>query len=148
MNLAQLFKNGQKYRQIFPQDRRLKPLFPETKIIDLIKLGNRFMPPAVVLIFVWQYYLNSNLILSLITAFFALSLPIQGIFWLGKRAQTPLPLNLLGWFNELTSRLVAHQVIGKKALITMPTFMDLVIIMNLAKLHLGDYFDLDDDNEA
>ncbi|MCS5808954.1 DUF412 family protein [Klebsiella pneumoniae subsp. pneumoniae] len=35
------------------------------------------------------------------TALFALSLPMRGLWWLGKRSVTPLPPSILNWFYEV-----------------------------------------------
>ncbi|VEI44903.1 membrane protein [Actinobacillus equuli] len=43
---------------------------------------------------------------AIITSLFALSLPYQGLYWLGKRAASPLPLSLLGWYQELKQKLI------------------------------------------
>ena len=39
------------------------------------------------------------------TALFALSLPMQGLWWLGKRSVTPLPPAILNWFYEVRGKL-------------------------------------------
>lgn len=39
------------------------------------------------------------------TALFALSLPMQGMWWLGKRSVTPLPPSILNWFYEVRGKL-------------------------------------------
>ncbi len=39
------------------------------------------------------------------TALFALSLPMQGLWWLGKRSVTPLPPSILNWFYEVRGKL-------------------------------------------
>ncbi len=36
---------------------------------------------------------------------FALSLPMQGLWWLGKRSVTPLPPSILNWFYEVRGKL-------------------------------------------
>lgn len=39
------------------------------------------------------------------TALFALSLPMQGLWWLGKRSVTPLPPAILNWFYDVRGKL-------------------------------------------
>ena len=43
--------------------------------------------------------------LAVATALFALSLPMQGLWWLGKRSVTPLPPAILNWFYEVRGKL-------------------------------------------
>lgn len=138
MNLIKLLKNGQEYMRIFPKEARFKITFPEIRIITLTHYSMRFMPPSAILIFLWQYFMHAPLILSVITILFALSLPLQGLFFLGKRAQMQLPLTLLCWFNELKHNLTIHHIIGEKTVIS-PTFMELIKLLNLSKQYLGYY---------
>ena len=44
-------------------------------------------------------------LLAVATALFALSLPMQGLWWLGKRSVTPLPPAILNWFYEVRGKL-------------------------------------------
>ena len=138
MTRSSLIKTGQEYMRLCPNDPRLKMTFPEIKIIHLTRIGIRFMPPLATLIFIWQYYMHTPLTLSLITIVFALSLPVQSLMWLGKRAQTPLPLTLLHWFNALKKKLILNHIISDKAPI-YPTFIELMKLINLAKEHFGCY---------
>ncbi|QIQ21336.1 terminus macrodomain insulation protein YfbV [Zophobihabitans entericus] len=143
--MIKLLKDGQRYMQVCPNDKRLLSSFPEMKIIRLTQLAKRYMPPAIVILFIWQYYMNANWAIALLTSIFAFSLPVQGMLWLGKRANSPLPLTLVDWFAMLEKRLIDKHVLGKSN--PKPNFMDLMRILNLAKLHLGDYLDLDDSDQ-
>lgn len=144
MNPIKLFKTGQQYMFICPKDKSLALSFPEIKIISYIKLATKYIPPAVVALFVWQYYMNAGIIITLITSFFAISLPIQGIFWLGKRANTPLPLNLLSWYNQTKQKLVERQLILSKSEKNEPlNFMAFMVLLKLARTHLSDELDED-----
>jgi uncharacterized membrane protein YfbV (UPF0208 family) len=49
----------------------------------------------------WQIALGGQLGPAVATALFALSLPMQGLWWLGKRSVTPLPPSILNWFYEV-----------------------------------------------
>lgn len=138
MNLIRLLKDGQEYMQICPKDVHFKEAFPEINVIQLTRLGIRFTPPFAILLFVWQYYMDAPLIASIVTILFALSLPIQGILWLGKRAHLPLPLTLLAWFNELKQKLIENRIIGEKASLR-PTYMELVKLLRLCQNQLGYY---------
>lgn len=139
MNLLKLFNFGQKYMSVCPIEKSLVHSFPEITIIKYIKYGMKYLPPLIVLLFVWQYYMNIEIAITLLTIIFALSLPIQGIIWLGKRALSPLPLNLLEYYNTIQERLINKQIIGAKSIKTTTiNFMDFMQLMNLAKSHLDD----------
>lgn len=131
---------------ICPQDRELAYSFPELKIINYIKTATKFLPPLIVGLIVWQYYMNAQIAVTSITILFALSLPIQGIFWLGKRSQSPLPLNLVDCYNHIRTQLISKNVLANsKKNDNKLTFEDFMNLLNLAKIHLGSYFGQNND---
>lgn len=147
MNIIKLLKLGQEYMHICPKDKRLTTTFPELKIILLTQKAIKYMPPAIIIIFIWQYYMHAGLVIPSLTALFAFSLPIQGLLWLGKRAETKLPLTLLEWYNHLKGKLAENNIIAKRNITlqhSAPTFMELAQLLNLMKQHFGDYFDTDE----
>lgn len=147
MNLVKIFKSGQTYMSICPQDRELAYSFPELKIINYIKTATKFLPPLIVGLIVWQYYMNAQIAVTSITILFALSLPIQGIFWLGKRSQSPLPLNLVDCYNHIRTQLISKNVLANsKKNDNKLTFEDFMKLLNLAKIHLGSYFGQNNDS--
>lgn len=100
-----LFQRGQHYMRTWPADKRLAPVFPENRVVTATRFAIRFMPPLAVFTLTWQIALGGQLGPAIATALFACSLPMQGLWWLGKRAGTPLPPALLQWFNEVRSKL-------------------------------------------
>lgn len=147
MNLIGLLKDGQQYMQLCPQDARFKATFPEINIIQLTRLGIRFAPPLAVLLFIWQYYMDASLVVSIVTILFALSLPVQGMLWLGKRARMPLPLTLLAWFNELKQQLIKNRILGEKAALP-PTYMELMKLVRLCQKQLHQSTDYSQQQEV
>lgn len=145
MNLVNIFKSGQLYMRICPQDKELAYSFPEIKIINYIKTATKYLPPLVIALIVWQYYMHAQIAVTAITILFMLSLPIQGIFWLGKRSQSPLPLNLVDSYNHIKSRLIEKKIlVNDKNTTNKLTFEELMKLLNLAKIHLGNYFGQDE----
>lgn len=145
MNLVNIFKSGQLYMRICPQDKELAYSFPEIKIINYIKTAKKYLPPLVIALIVWQYYMHAQIAVTAITILFMLSLPIQGIFWLGKRSQSPLPLNLVDSYNHIKSRLIEKKIlVNDKNTTNKLTFEELMKLLNLAKIHLGNYFGQDE----
>lgn len=43
--------------------------------------------------------------IAILTALFALLIPFQGLYWLGKRANTPLENQSAVWFYDICERL-------------------------------------------
>lgn len=149
MNLVNIFKSGKLYMRICPQDKELAYSFPEIKIINYIKTATKYLPPLIIALIVWQYYMHTQIAVTVITILFMLSMPIQGIFWLGKRAQSPLPLNLVDSYNYIKSRLIEKKIlVNDKNTANKLTFEELMKLFNLAKIHLGSYFGQDDNNSS
>lgn len=72
----------------------------------MTRFAVRFMPPIAIFTLTWQIALGGQLGPAIATALFACSLPMQGLWWLGKRSVTPLPPTLLQWFHEIRAKLV------------------------------------------
>ncbi|MDD9339757.1 MAG: terminus macrodomain insulation protein YfbV [Providencia heimbachae] len=98
------FRLGNLYLKTFPLEKKLSPIFPEIRINKAVKFGIRFMPPVARFTLAWQIALGGELGPAIATALFACSLPMQGLWWLGKRAATPLPASLLSWFYEIREK--------------------------------------------
>lgn len=144
MNLIKILKTGQKYMTICPQDKEFATSFPEIRVIAYIKLASKYLPPVLTFLCLCQYYLNTSIALIIITAIFAISLPLQGLFWLGKRANSPLPLNLLPYYDNIKQKLVKKQVLINNSNNVEPlNFMTFMQLMKLARLHFGKNFNDD-----
>ncbi len=71
------------------------------------------MPPIAVFTLCWQIALGGQLGPAVATALFALSLPMQGLWWLGKRSVTPLPPAVLNWTIVTPGlRFDHHSIVG------------------------------------
>ena len=102
-------KQGQVYLQTWPLEAKLGMIFPENRIINATKFAQKFMPFMAVFAVVWQQlYAKADLTafsLAILTALCALAMPFQGLYWLGKRAKSPLEPQSSQWFYEITERL-------------------------------------------
>lgn len=99
------FRLGQHYMNTWPDDKRLAPVFPEHRVKKATRFSIRYMPPVAIFTLTWQIALGSTLVPSVAVALFACSLPVQGLWWLGKRSVTPLPPSLLSWFYSVREKL-------------------------------------------
>ncbi|AXF76499.1 DUF412 domain-containing protein [Erwinia tracheiphila] len=137
-----LFRHGQHYMKTWPADKRLAPVFPENRVMKTTRFAIRYMPPLAVFVMTWQIALGGQPGPAVTTALFACSLPVQGLWWLGKRSVTPLPPALLNWFNTVRDKLLASgmalaPVEGK------PTYQSLADVLKRAFKQLDRTF-LDD----
>lgn len=127
----QLFQLGQHYMKTWPVDKCLTPVFPENRIIGATRFAVRYMPPLAVLTLAWQMAWGGQMSPAVATALFACTLPMQGLWWLGKRSVTPLPPPLLHWFHEVRAKLLdtgqmMASVTGK------PTYQSLAEVLRCA----------------
>lgn len=79
-------------------------MFIENRIIRATRYAIRIMPPIAILPSAGRWLLAASWA-AVATALFALSLPMQGLWWLGKRSVTPLPPSILNWFYEVRGKL-------------------------------------------
>ena len=135
---------GQRYLNTFPNQKKLGLFMPDYHLIRLVKFASRVMPAFACFAIVWQYFFHypeqSVLANASITALFALSIPFQGLFWLGRRERSPLPLSLLKWYEELRQKLISEQHnIADQA---VPSYQDFANLLHLAEKTWGSrYFD-------
>ncbi len=94
---------GHFYMKLWPMRKELAAIFPENSIITATKIGIKVMPALAVLSIAMQIQLGSmqQLPVSLALALLFITLPIQGLFWLGKRAGSRLPVALASWYRQL-----------------------------------------------
>jgi uncharacterized membrane protein YfbV (UPF0208 family) len=101
---------GRQYVKKWPMRKELAPLFSEFKVIKATELAITVMPilAMLTLFFQLQYLGEEFLPQAIASALFFISLPVQGLLWLGKRAQTPLEPAMHSWYKELHSKMVAN----------------------------------------
>ncbi|OSN02125.1 MULTISPECIES: terminus macrodomain insulation protein YfbV [Lonsdalea] len=137
-----LLQLGQHYMKTWPADKRLAPVFPENRVVRATLFAIRLMPPLAVFTLSWQVALGGQLGPVVATALFALSLPMQGLWWLGRRAITPLPPSLLQWFHDIRHRLL-EAGLALTPLEEKPTYQMLADVLKRAFTQLDKTF-LDD----
>lgn len=137
-----ILQAGQRYLNTFPNQKKLGLFMPDYRLIRLVKFASRFMPAFACFALIWQYFFydpeQSVLANALITALFALSIPFQGLFWLGRRAKSPLPLSLLPWYEELRQKLISerHNIADQ----AVPSYQDFANLLRLAEETWGDSY--------
>lgn len=101
--LYKTLRAGLKYAKQWPANPELNSLFIENKVILLTAIAGRFLPAAACVCAFVQYSLLGGAYLPQIIAMmlFVASLPLQGWYWLGVRAATPLPPAISGWFLQI-----------------------------------------------
>lgn len=143
MGFISTLKQGQMYLKTWPLHPKLGGIFPENRIIKTTLFAQKFMPFVAVFAVVWQQiYAKTDftaLAIAVLTAIFALMIPLQGLYWLGKRAKAPLPQQTCLWFEKIC---------GDLAKINEPfqpssqelTYQDLAILLKKAQAKLDENF--------
>lgn len=112
----------------WPMVRQLGYYFPEYRVVRATQIATKVMPGLAVMAAASQLYLYGLAFLpqAITAALFFISLPLQGILWLGWRASHPLPLSLLEWGNQLSTKLSCRPL-GANA-----CYRDLALLLNIA----------------
>ncbi|MEH0665710.1 DUF412 domain-containing protein [Vibrio scophthalmi] len=108
VGLIHSLRDGQKYMEIWPMRKELNMLFPEQRIIKATRFGVKVMPAIAAISVLTQMAFNNYQAMpqAVIIALFAISMPIQGMWWLGNRSNTVLPPALAGWYREIHQKIV------------------------------------------
>lgn len=107
LSVATMLKDGQSYMNTWPMEKALYALFPECRVISATRLMIKVAPPLAILscaALVHQFG-NSYLPQAVTIAAFFLSIPLQGLMWLGFRSNQELPPALRAWYVEIHGKM-------------------------------------------
>ena len=142
MALLVTLKAGQRYLQNWPLNPKLAMIFAENRVIKATRFAERVMPFIAVFAICWQQLYGKGEIMalaaSILTAIFALCIPLQGLYWLGKRAQTKLPDATVVVFKDILIHLEQKGI--NRIVPVEPRFQDLAEVLRLAESHFSSDF--------
>lgn len=135
---------GSDYLGVWPKERQLAALFPEHRVMSATRLGIKAMPALITLSLLVQFQLGDPRYWPGVVAsvLFLASLPVQGLYWLGKRADTRLPPTLVNWYRQLYVKIAATGVPIKEP-IARPRYFELGEALSLAFKQLDKSFTRD-----
>jgi uncharacterized membrane protein YfbV (UPF0208 family) len=136
-----VIKQGDKYLQSWPKQRVLNCLFVDSKVAFYTRMSIKVMPAFIFLIITLNIILPSlfSWPTTLTFILFLLGLPVQGLYWLGKRSQELLPNKLLPWYTAIQEKLNGNR--NKQAVIQhRPSYWDLALLLKNAFKIGGDKF--------
>ncbi len=128
-----LFRDGQDYMTTWPVKKELYAHFPECRVVSATRLAVKVMPPMAVL--ACAAMLNTfgaeYLPQAIAIGAFFLSLPLQGLLWLGHRSNQSLPPQLKHWYHEIHAKMRTHgcQV---QSLKSRPRYKELAALLKTA----------------
>ena len=132
-SIASMFREGQQYMETWPSQKELYAIFPECRVIAATRFSLRVMPAlgvisAAALI---NQYGSDFLPQALAIAAFFLSLPMQGLLWLGHRSNQLLPPGMRQWYQEIHQKMVM-QGCSLQAAKTRPRYKELAGLLKTA----------------
>ena len=100
VGLASSLKDGQKYMDLWPVRKELNAIFPEQRIIKATRFGVKVMPAIAAISVLTQMVFNNYQAMpqAVVMALFAISLPLQGMWWLGNRSNKKAAVLLCLYF--------------------------------------------------
>lgn len=133
VGLASSLKDGQKYMDLWPVRKELNAIFPEQRIIKATRFGVKVMPAIAAISVLTQMVFNNYQAMpqAVVMALFAISLPLQGMWWLGNRSNTQLPPALVSWYRELHEK-ITDTGFALEPMKPRPRYKELAIILNRA----------------
>ena len=142
MNLFfSIVRQGDLYLKIWPKQKTLNCLFIDSKIAFYTRLSIKIVPAFIMLIISLNIIFPNTLdwSASATLVLFLMGLPIQGLYWLGKRSSTFLPNQLLPWYAAIEKKLNPGK--NKDAVIAhRPRYLDLAFLLKNAFKRGGDNF--------
>ncbi|ASU21911.1 hypothetical protein CCZ37_04585 [Vibrio qinghaiensis] len=133
VGIVHSLKDGQKYMDVWPVRKELGLIFPEQRIIKATRFGVKAMPAIAAISVLTQMVFENTQAMpqAVVVALFAISLPLQGMWWLGNRANTQLPPSLAGWYRELYQKIV-DTGFALEPIKAKPRYKELAVILNRA----------------
>jgi uncharacterized protein len=132
---------GREYSKQWPAKAELNSMFVENKVILLTTIAGRFLPLLALLSAVIQFsYLGSAFLPQVITMMlFIATLPLQGWYWLGVRAATPLPPGIANWYQQIRQKM-QQQGIALAPVKQPGRYKDLAVVLQQAYQQLDRAF--------
>ncbi len=139
--LPHVIQQGQSYMDAWPMQKQLYGLFPECRIIAATKFGFKVMPALAVLTVAVQLYFmgTTQLPHALTLGIFFLSLPVQGLIWLGFRSQKTLPPAIKAWYQDIYLKM-QQQGCALEQPKSQPRFHELALLLRTAFSELDKAF--------
>lgn len=141
--LVRLVTLGRSYQKLWPQKNELSVMFPEPRIIALCLLLQKTVPAIAALSFVLQviYFGNDIIPRAVAMSLLLISMPYQGLIWLGYRSQQQLSSSLINWCSEIRVQMV-NAGMQVQPVTSKACYMDMAQLLNDAYSKLNKAFKL------
>ena len=134
-------RQGDFYLKNWPKQKTLNCLFIDSKVVFYTRLAITVIPFFSILIIglnvSFPSFLNWPATVTLVL--FLMGLPVQGLYWLGKRSSSFLPNQLLPWYLAIEKTL-NKDVTKEGVMAKRPRYLDLALLLKNAFKRGGDNF--------
>lgn len=129
----QTLRDGKVYSEKWPRHSVVAAM-TESRIIPMTRKGVSWVPAIAVFnaALTWHFLPSEQFATGIMLSLIMLSLPLQGIYWLGWRSQQKLKPQLKHWYFELTQKLKAQGVPVNSSHHKGPRYMDLALVLRQA----------------
>lgn len=116
-------------------------MFIDSKVAFFTRLSFKIIPAFVMLLISFNLFFPSLLDwpATATLVLFLLGLPLQGLYWLGKRSTAFLPNQLLPWYSAIEKKLNTHHF-QDGIMAQRPRYLDLALLLKNAFKRGGDNF--------
>lgn len=132
-SIFSMIQDGHHYMKLWPKEKALNSLLPEGKVISATDLAIKTMPPLALVasVSLVQIHGPDYLPQAIAVAAFFITLPMQGILWLGHRSNQLLPPSLKAWYKEVHATLMANGC-HLESVKTHPKYKELASMLKIA----------------
>ncbi len=133
LSIATMVKDGHAYMQTWPLKKELFGLFPECRVITATKFAVKVLPALgiVTILMLMNHYSGDYLPQALAMGGIFFIIPLQGIMWLGHRANQDLPPSLRAWFMQIQQTMQEHGKTVEQTAST-PRYKELAVLLKSA----------------
>ncbi|MEC7689882.1 MAG: terminus macrodomain insulation protein YfbV [Pseudomonadota bacterium] len=136
-----LLRDGQDYMNTWPVKRELYAFFPECRVVSATKLAIKAMPPLAIVAAGMMFNVLGSAYLpqAMAIGLFFISLPLQGLLWLGHRSNQTLPPQIKSWYQEVHRKMAAEGC-ELQAMRSQPKYRELAATLKTAFSELDRVF--------
>ena len=137
----EIIRQGDFYLKNWPKQKTLNCLFIDSKVAFYTRLSITVLPVFIILIIflnvLFPDFFDWPATVTLVL--FLMGLPVQGLYWLGKRSLSFLPNQLLPWYLAIQKTLNSSAT-QDGVLAMRPRYLDLALLLKNAFKRGGDNF--------
>lgn len=136
-----IVKQGDVYLKSWPKQKTLNCLFVDSKVAFYTRLSIKVIPAFIMLIISFNIFFPAmfDWPATATLVLFLMGLPVQGLYWLGKRSNAFLPNQLLPWYAEIEKKLNSRNT-KDEVMAQRPRYLDLALLLKNAFKRGGDNF--------